>query len=90
MIHNFNTLEECLNNRGRQQNEPVHSIHSPSIQSQPTHANHDNDFADEFGAASSPRYQHYEAPTNDVDVEVVVRNATSSMQQLIPHPTNEA
>ena len=89
MIRNFTTLEEHLNNKGRQQNEPVPSIHSPSIQSQPTHAYHDNDFPVEFGVTSSLRDQHYEAPTNDFDVEVVVRNVMSSMQQHIPHPTNE-
>ena len=89
MIRDFTTLEEHLNSRGRQQNEPVLSIHSPSIQSQPTHAYHDNDFATEFGVTSSLRDQHYEAPTNDFDVEVVVRNVMSSMQQHIPHLTNE-
>ena len=78
-----------LNNRGRQQNEPLPSIHSPSIQSQPTHAYHDNVFAAEFRATSSLRDQNYVAPTNDFDVEVVVRNVMSSMQQHIPHPTNE-
>ena len=60
-----------------------------SIQSQPTHAYHDNDFATEFGATSSLRDQHYEAPTNYFDVEVVMRNVMSSMQQHIPHLTNE-
>ena len=89
MIRDFNTLEEHLNSTGRQQKEPVPSIHSPSIQSQPTHAYHDNDFATEFGATSSLRDQHYEAPTNDFDVEVVVRNVMSSMQKHIPHPRNE-
>ena len=89
MIYDFNTLEERLNSTERQQNEPVPFIHSPSIQSQPTHAYHDNDFAAEFGATSSLRDQHYEAPTNDFDVEVVVRNVMSSMQQHIPHPRNE-
>ena len=89
MIHDFTTLEEGLNIRGRQQNEPVQSIHSPSIQSQPTQAYHDNDFADEFGATSSLRDQDYEAPTNDFDVEVVVRNVMSSMKQHILHPKNE-
>ena len=38
---------------------------------------------------SSLRDQHYEAQTNDFDVEVVVRNVMSSMQQHMPHPTNE-
>ena len=89
MIRDFNTLEERLNNTGGQQNEPVPSIHSPSIQSQLTHAYHDNDFSAEFGAASSLRDQHYKAPTNDFDVEVVVRNVMSSMQQHIPHPRYE-
>ena len=89
MIRDFTTLEERLNSKGRQQNEPVPSIHSASIQSQPTHAYHDNDFAAEFGATSSLRDQHYEAPTNDFDVEAVLRNVMSSMQQYIPHPTNE-
>ena len=89
MIHDFTTLEERLNSRGRQQNELVPSIHSPPIQSQPTHAYLDNDFATEFEATSSLRDQHYEAPTNDFDVKVVVRNVMSSMQQHIPHPTNE-
>ena len=89
MIYDFTTLEERLNSKGRQQNEPIPSINSPSIQSQPTHAYHDNDFAAEFGATFSMRDQHYEAQTNDFDVEVVVRNVISSMQQHIPHPTNE-
>ena len=89
MIRDFNTLEERLNSTGRQQNEPVPSIHSPSIQSQLTQAYHDNDFVAEFGATSSLRDQHYEAPTNDFDVEVVVRNVMSSMQQHISHPRNE-
>ena len=89
MIRDFNTLEERLNKAGRQQNEPVPSIHSPSIHSQPTHAYADNYFAAEFGAASSLRDQHYPTPTNDFDVEVVVRNVMSSMQQDIPHPRNE-
>ena len=89
MTRYFNTLEERLNGTGRQKNEPIPSIHSPSIQSQPTHAYHDNDFAAEFGATSALRYQHYEAPTNDFNVEVVVRNVISSMQQHIPYPRNE-
>ena len=89
MICDFNTVEGRLNSTGRQQNELVPSIHSPSIQSQPTHAYHNNDFAAEFGSTSSLRDQHYEAPTNDFDVEVVVRNMMSSMQQHIPHPRNE-
>ena len=78
MIRDFTTLEERLNSTGRQQNELVPFIHSPSIQSQPTHAYHDNDFTAEFGATSSLGDQHYEAPTNDFDVEVVMRNVMSS------------
>ena len=89
MIRDFTTLEELLNSRGRQQNEPIPSIHSPSIQSQPTHAYHDNDFAAEFGATSSLRDQYYEALINDFDVEVVLRNVMPSMKQHISHPTNE-
>ena len=64
-------------------------VRSPTIQSQPTHAYHDNYFADEFGATFSLRDQHYEAPTNDFDVEVVVRNVMSLMQQHIPYPINK-
>ena len=79
MICNFNTLEERLNSTERQQNESVPSIHSPSIQSQTTHAYHDNDFTVEFGATSSLSDQLYETPTNYFDVEVVVRNVMSSM-----------
>ena len=89
MIRDFTTLKERLNSRGRQQNKPVPSIHSPFIHSQPTHAYHNNNFAAEFGSTSSLRDQHYEAPTNDFDVEVVVRNEMSLMQQHIPHLTNE-
>ena len=69
MVCGFITHGKCLNIRGRQQNKLVHSIYSPSIHSLPTHAYHDHDFINQFGAASSPRDQHYEAPKNDVDVK---------------------
>ena len=85
MVHDFITLEEHLNNRGRQQNEPVDSIHPSFIQSQPTHAYYDHDFADQFGATSSRRDQHYEAPTNDVDVEVVDDGNRATTDPMTPH-----
>ena len=89
MIHDFITLENCLNSRGRQQNELVHSIHPPSIQSQPTHAYHGHDFANQFGVASSPIDQYYEAPTNDVDVDDGTRAATKPMTPHYEAPTSE-
>ena len=85
MVCDFITLEERLNGRGRQQNEPIDSIHSLSIQSQLTHAYHDHDFADQFGAASSPRDQHYEAPTNDIDVEFVDDGNIVAIEPMTPH-----
>ena len=92
MVRDFITLEDHLNNRGRQQYEPVHSIHPPSIQSQPTHAYHSHDFADQFGVASSSIDQHYEALTNDVDVEVVDDGNRATTEPMTPHyeaPTSE-
>ena len=50
-----------------------------------THAYHDHDFAYQFGDTSSPRYQHYEAPTNEVDVEVVDDGNRVAIKPMTPH-----